>query len=101
MPTLWTSTPGANTSTTEPKLLKDALASVVWLMAPTVMAPVADAGLSLAAFWFSLPAATTGTTPAARIALMAALTALERLPPRDMFITALPERPVALAFWAT
>ena len=47
------------------------------------------------------PAATTGTTPAARRALMAWLTALERPPPRDMFMTDLPESPLALAVCAT
>lgn len=49
IPTLCTLTPGAKTSTKRPKLLKEARVSVRWSMAPTVMAPSAEAGESLAA----------------------------------------------------
>ena len=49
--------PGAKTSTAEPKLEKDALVSAI-VVAPTVIAPVARAGLLFKASWFSFPAAT-------------------------------------------
>ena len=48
MPTLSTSTPGAKMSTSAPKLLKSAIWSLVWSMAPTVMALGAEAGLTFA-----------------------------------------------------
>lgn len=51
------SCPGAKISTTPPKLLNEARWSRM-LLAPTVMAGLARAGLTFAAFWFSLPAAT-------------------------------------------
>lgn len=113
IPTLRTLTPGAKISTAWPKLEKLALASLFASMAPTVMAWGAEPGEVLAAscylavllakgilikqqeglHTFSLPAATTGTTPAVLRAWIARLTAREREPPRDMFITALPEIP--------
>ena len=52
--TFW---PGAKISTTEPKLEKDARASAI-VLAPTVMAEGARAGLVDAASLLSLPAAT-------------------------------------------
>jgi hypothetical protein len=50
--------PAAKISTTEPKLLVLAFVSEI-VIAPTVMADGARAGETFAAFWFSLPAATT------------------------------------------
>lgn len=76
-------TPGAKISRAEPKFEKDGLASLE-SMAPTVMAEGAEAGETLAAFWFSLPAATTTVIPALKAAVTALLTAVEKEPPRDM-----------------
>lgn len=56
------SCPGAKISTAEPKLEKEALVSAM-VVAPTVIAPVARAGLLFSASRFSLPAATTTWTP--------------------------------------
>ena len=54
--------PGAKMSTTAPKLLNSARTSAA-VVAPTVMAGPARAGLTFPAFWFSLPAATVTWTP--------------------------------------
>jgi hypothetical protein len=64
-------------------------------MAPTQMAPEALAGLTLAASWLSLPAATTVVTPDAAALLTALLNALENPPPRLMLMAALALRPLA------
>lgn len=87
-------------STSAPKFENDALASFA-SMAPTVIADGADAGETLAASWFSFPAATTTVTPARVSAATAELRAADLEPPMDMFITALPARPRAVAFCAT
>jgi hypothetical protein len=50
---------------------------------------------------FSLPAATTATTPALVRAAIAALSADDLEPPNDMFITAFPANPRAVALVAT
>ena len=54
---LMMSSPGAKTSTTDPKLEKEARASAI-VVAPTVIAEGARAGLEVAASALSFPAAT-------------------------------------------
>ena len=60
---LMMSFPGANTSTAGPKLENEARASSI-VVAPTVMAEGARAGLVLEASLLSFPAATTTWMPA-------------------------------------
>lgn len=118
MPTDLTLTPGAKTSREAPKLENEARVSVELSIAPTVMALGAEAGEVLFAstfrsvsVWswmkgvrrltFSLPAAATHVTPALVKAAMAEFRAVDLEPPIEMFMTALPERPRAVAFVAT
>jgi hypothetical protein len=66
-------TPGAKMSMHVPKLEKDALESAA-LVAPTVIALVAEAGLVVQASTPEFPPATTMTTPAATALFTAVLT---------------------------
>ena len=51
-------------------------------------AAAAEAGETLQAFWFSLPAATARNTPELARLFAAVFSAVERPPPSDMFATA-------------
>lgn len=73
-------------STPTPKLLNDAIVSVI-VLAPTVITAGARAGLDVLASADSLPAATTTWTPAVTAAVTALSSARETPPPRDMLIT--------------
>jgi hypothetical protein len=85
--------PGACISTQLPQLLYDAFVSVE-SVAPTVMAVRSEAGETLHASWFSLPAATVVGIPAARKLAIARLRDDEKPPPRDMLATQ--RRPLVL-----
>src|SRR4051812_8156363 len=80
------STPGAKTSTQEPKFEKPGLESVE-STAPTVMASGTRAGDSVHASTDSFPAATTTGIPALIAACTASSTALDDCPPRLMLTT--------------
>ena len=80
-------TPGANTSTHEPKFEKLARRSVE-PVAPTVIAKGALAGDTPHALALSLPAATTIVMPSATARAMAAFSVVENPPPKLMFATA-------------
>jgi hypothetical protein len=79
-------TPGANKSTQEPKLEKEARVSEE-SEAATVMAAGARAGLWLQALVLLLPAATTTVTLLATALATAASSAALMPPPRDMLMT--------------
>lgn len=87
-----TAVPGAKTSTAAPQLEKVERRQAE-SMEPTVRAPEAEAGETLAAFWFSLPAATTVRTPALKAALTALLKADETGPPSDRLMAERAMRP--------
>jgi hypothetical protein len=82
-----TETPGANTSTHEPKFEKLARTSVE-PVAPTVMAKGSLAGEAPHALALLLPAATTMVMPSATARATAAFRALDNPPPKLMFATA-------------
>jgi len=78
--------PGAKMSTQLPVLLKYERASDE-VVAPTVIAAGAEAGEYEHASSSSFPAATTTVMPALRIAVTAALSDVEKLPPIDIDAT--------------
>ena len=80
-------TPGANTSTHEPKFEKPARVSAEFV-APTVMAEGSLAGDTPHALALSLPAATTIVIPSATARATAAFNELDNPPPKLMFATA-------------